>query len=134
MSITLCSLWQISSLLISYSRMFHLIVLSLKVPFHTNGCKCILRFCVSLTSMKRQPRSVSYCALKRILWKLLNNLAICSVSFLLMTREMSSLVHLYKVSSWMTSVHCNLLHFFRQEAVSKTQLIGKYKKISLICK
>lgn len=119
--------------------MFHLIVFNLKVPLHTNGRKCILRFCVSLTSMKRQPRSVSYCALKRILWKLLNNLAICSVSFLLTTREMSSLVHLYKVSSWMTSVHCNLLHFFKQEAVSKTLLIGKYKnkkniKKSLICK
>lgn len=130
----MCSLWQIGSLLISYSRMFHLIGLYLKVPFHTNACKCILCFCLSLTSMKRQPRSVSYCALKRILWKLLNNLAICSVSFLLMTRQMSSLVHLSRVSSWIPSVYCNLLPFFKQESLPKALLIGKRLNISLICK
>lgn len=134
MSITLCSLWQIGSLLISYSRMFQLIGLYLKVLFHTNACKCVLCFCLSLTSMKRQPRSVSYCTLKRILWKLLNNSAICSVSFLLMARQMSSLVHLSRVSSWITSVHCNLLLFFKQEALPKALLIGKCINISLICK
>lgn len=134
MSITLCSLWQIGSLLISYSRMFQLIGLYLKVLFHTNACKCVLCFCLSLTSMKRQPRSVSYCTLKRILWKLLNNSAICSVSFLLMARQMSSLVHLSRVSSWITSVYCNLLLFFKQEALPKALLIGKCINISLICK